>query len=165
MAISERQSCSARVRREGLPSAAANVPFVVPPLGGSSPAFRLKPVLRTSAASFRARYSQAADSRVVLCYVEHGVFCDAAWAATCHILGVSPRQGQVARCLVAGQTDKQIAAALGLSWGTVQTHLRRLYKKLGIESRTELTTLVCAAYRAWRNESPPPPGCPQSSRL
>ena len=36
---------------------ARNVPFVVPPLGGSSPRFRLKPVLRTSATSFRVQYS------------------------------------------------------------------------------------------------------------
>ncbi len=35
--------------------ATGNAPFVVPPLGGSSPGFRLKPVLRTSATSSRAQ--------------------------------------------------------------------------------------------------------------
>ena len=43
------------------PDATENPPFVVPPLGGSSPGFRLKPVLRTSATSSRVR-SKSSDA-------------------------------------------------------------------------------------------------------
>ena len=39
-----------------VPRTAGGVPFVVPPLGGCSPGFRLKPVLRTSATSSGVRH-------------------------------------------------------------------------------------------------------------
>ena len=46
--------------------AARNAPLVVPPLGGSSPGFRLKPVLRTSATSSRVRYKKTVLSLLLL---------------------------------------------------------------------------------------------------
>ena len=96
------------------------------------------------------------------CSAEHGVFCREAWGAIAKNLGLSPRQVDVARCVVAGRGDKETAAGLALSWDTVQTHLKRLYQKLNIRSRVELATRVCAAYHAWRVESPPPTGCPEN---
>ncbi len=80
-------------------------------------------------------------------------------------LDLSPHQREVARCVVDGQGDKQIVTALGLSRGTVQTHLQRLYEKLKIHSRTELTVLACAAYRTSRAPGASPTGCPEDSRL
>ncbi|MGO8744659.1 MAG: hypothetical protein ACLQNE_01595 [Thermoguttaceae bacterium] len=50
--------------------AAGNAPFVVPPLGGSSPGFRLKPVLRTSANPSRARYSRADTDHGILSRIQ-----------------------------------------------------------------------------------------------
>lgn len=94
-----------------------------------------------------------------------GSFAGEAWAAIAKNLGVSPRQLDVARSVVAGQGDKEIATGLGLSWGAVQTHLKRLYKRLNIRGRVALATRVCAAYRAWRAESPPPTGCPENTGL
>jgi DNA-binding CsgD family transcriptional regulator len=38
--------------------------------------------------------------------------------------------------LAAGQANKEIARALGVSPNTVKTHLARLYEKLGVTSRT-----------------------------
>ena len=49
---------------------AGNAPFVVPPLGGSSPGFRLKPVLRTSANPSRARYSRADTDHGILSRIQ-----------------------------------------------------------------------------------------------
>ncbi len=111
----------------------------------------------------RSERSEGADLRVFPCSVGHGLFCQEAWAAIAEELQLSPRQAEVARCVVAGQSDRQAAEALGLSWGTVQTHLERLYERLNIQSRVELATRVWAAYHAWRAESPPPTGCPENA--
>ena len=104
--------------------------------------------------------SGGAVSGVLSCSVEHGLFCDEAWAAIGKRLGLSPRRVDVARRIVAGRGDRQVARELGLSWKSVRTYTKRLYVALNIHSRVELATLVCAAYRAWRAECPSPPaGC------
>lgn len=94
-----------------------------------------------------------------------GLFCNAAWAGIAGRLGLSPRQKEVARYVLADQSDDQIAQALGLSRGTVQTHMERLRDKLHVHSRIQLVLRVVAAYLDWRIESPPPSGCPVKSRL
>jgi DNA-binding CsgD family transcriptional regulator len=45
---------------------------------------------------------------------------------------------QVARLAAAGQANKEIAAALFMSVHTVEAHLSRAYRKLGVRSRTQL---------------------------
>ena len=40
--------------------------------------------------------------------------------------------------VAAGQTNKEVAEALFLGIRTVESHLRRIYHKLGLRSRTEL---------------------------
>ncbi len=62
------------------------------------------------------------------CCPEHGVFCDEAWAAIAKRLGLPPRQAEVARGLVAGQGDRQIARALGISLPSVHN----IKKELGL---------------------------------
>ncbi len=51
---------------------------------------------------------------------------------------LTPRQKEVAVLLLAAKTRRQIAGELGLSESTVKMHAGELYKKLGINSRTEL---------------------------
>jgi DNA-binding NarL/FixJ family response regulator len=58
---------------------------------------------------------------------------------------LSPRELQVARALEAGRSRPQIAQELGLSEHTVVTLSKRIYKKLGVHSRTELSTRLKAA--------------------
>lgn len=48
------------------------------------------------------------------------------------------RERDVARLVAAGQRNRNIAAALGISEGTVKMHLHNVYTKLGLESRTQL---------------------------
>lgn len=48
------------------------------------------------------------------------------------------RERDVARLVAAGQRNRSIAAALGISEGTVKMHLHNVYTKLGLESRTQL---------------------------
>ncbi len=55
--------------------------------------------------------------------------------------GLTPRQKEVAGLLLQAKTRRQIAGELGLSESTVKMHTAELYKKLGINSRTELFRL------------------------
>jgi DNA-binding CsgD family transcriptional regulator len=48
---------------------------------------------------------------------------------------VSPRERQVLAGLAHGLTSEQVAVHLSLSIETVKTHLRRVYRKLGVNSR------------------------------
>jgi DNA-binding CsgD family transcriptional regulator len=45
---------------------------------------------------------------------------------------------RVAHLAIAGRTNREIAAAMFISVRTVETHLSRVYHKLGVRSRTEL---------------------------
>jgi DNA-binding NarL/FixJ family response regulator len=50
---------------------------------------------------------------------------------------LSPREADVLQCLAQGLTNKLIAQKLLLSVRTVEAHLRAIYDKLGVASRTE----------------------------
>ena len=58
--------------------------------------------------------------------------------------GVTPtftgRELEVIRLVVEGCSNDEIATALGITAKTVEAHLRRLFERLGILSRTELAT-------------------------
>jgi DNA-binding NarL/FixJ family response regulator len=58
---------------------------------------------------------------------------------------VTPRETQVLQALAAGETAAQIAASLGISAFTVQSHVKSILVKLGVHSTTEAVTL------AWRH--------------
>jgi DNA-binding CsgD family transcriptional regulator len=51
---------------------------------------------------------------------------------------ITPRERQVADLAAAGRTNAEIAARLVVSRGTVEAHLRSVFRKLGIASRHEL---------------------------
>jgi len=50
---------------------------------------------------------------------------------------LSPKEGQILRLLAEGHSNKQLARKLFVTENTVETHLRRIYGKLGIRSRTQ----------------------------
>lgn len=50
-------------------------------------------------------------------------------------MSLSIRQSQIVGALAEGKQDKEIACDLGISVETVGHHLRRLYAKLGVNSR------------------------------
>jgi DNA-binding CsgD family transcriptional regulator len=56
--------------------------------------------------------------------------------ARCALRLLTPREREVHRWLVAGKTDRDIAAILGCSHRTVHKHLQHIYEKLGVETRT-----------------------------
>jgi DNA-binding CsgD family transcriptional regulator len=55
---------------------------------------------------------------------------------------LTPQELQIALRIAGGQTTRETAAALFLSPKTIEYHLRNIYRKLGISSRTELETAM-----------------------
>ena len=53
---------------------------------------------------------------------------------------LTPRQIDLLRLLAAGHTNAQIARRLGISEGTVRTHLENIYGRLHVSSRTAAVT-------------------------
>jgi DNA-binding NarL/FixJ family response regulator len=51
---------------------------------------------------------------------------------------LTDRERAIAELVVTGETNKQVGARLYLSEKTVETHLSRVYAKLGVKSRMEL---------------------------
>jgi DNA-binding CsgD family transcriptional regulator len=52
--------------------------------------------------------------------------------------GLTPSERRVAEVVAAGKTNKETAAELFISVHTVEDALKRIYRKLGVRSRTEL---------------------------
>ncbi len=52
-------------------------------------------------------------------------------------LNLSPREEQILQLVARGHSNKLIAAKLEMSYETVCTHLKRVFKKLHVNSRTE----------------------------
>jgi DNA-binding CsgD family transcriptional regulator len=57
---------------------------------------------------------------------------------------LTSQETRIAQMLGAGRTTKETAAALFLSPKTVEYHLRHIYQKMGIRSRSELSAVVAA---------------------
>lgn len=52
-------------------------------------------------------------------------------------VGLSPREADVARLLVAGRTNREIGEALFISTRTVESHVRSAYRKCGCRNKAE----------------------------
>lgn len=58
------------------------------------------------------------------------------------LLGLTPTESRIAVAVAGGQTAPGIAVSLGCAESTVKTHLKRVYRKLGIRKQTELVQRV-----------------------
>ncbi len=59
-------------------------------------------------------------------------------------LSLTPTEERVADLVATGHTNREVAQALFLSVHTVEDNLRRIYRKLGVRSRTELAAVYSA---------------------
>ena len=57
---------------------------------------------------------------------------------------LTPQETAVARLVVSGLTNREVATQLMLSTKTVEFHLSNVYLKLSVHSRSELRALVRA---------------------
>lgn len=78
------------------------------------------------------------------------------------IEGLSKREREIARLLVAGYSGVNVAAISGLSENTVRTYVRRLYQKLGVANRADLVRKLMSPAEAKSTAAPssviaPPP--------
>ncbi|MGE7413263.1 response regulator transcription factor [Methylobacterium tarhaniae] len=55
---------------------------------------------------------------------------------------LTPRELEIAMLVAGGQVNKCIAARLGISIWTVASHLNRVFCKLGVRTRAEMTARV-----------------------
>ena len=56
--------------------------------------------------------------------------------------GLTAAEAEVAALVVAGRSNKEIAAARSVSVNTIAKQLRRIYEKLGVSSRFELVATL-----------------------
>jgi DNA-binding CsgD family transcriptional regulator len=63
---------------------------------------------------------------------------------------LSHREVEVLRLVALGYSNKEVADELYISVRTVETHLGRIYRKLGVRSRSELSAYVAAGERSAR---------------
>ncbi len=61
-------------------------------------------------------------------------------------VNLSPREQDIARLVAQGLPNKCIGKELGISRWTVATHLRRVFKKLGVNSRAAMTARLIESH-------------------
>ena len=69
------------------------------------------------------------------------------------VAGLPDRLGTTLQGLLAGQTERQIGTAMGISRHTVHVHVKALYRRFGVSSRAGLLSLFIA-------DGPPPQDSP-----
>ncbi len=70
---------------------------------------------------------------------------DAALKTLAHTWGLTEREAEVFSLLAKGRTQPWVAESLGISESTVNSHVRHIYGKAGVNSRQELLDLVLSA--------------------
>jgi DNA-binding CsgD family transcriptional regulator/GAF domain-containing protein len=65
---------------------------------------------------------------------------------------LTPREGEVAALVVDGLTDREIAERLSLSRHTISQYVKRVYRKLDVDSRVGLTRLLLGRHAAIRRD-------------
>lgn len=73
------------------------------------------------------------DQRPMRTHLRHGADADADTRSN-----LTHREQQIARLVRNGLSNKEIARELALAQPTVKTHLLRMFRKLGVSSRTEM---------------------------
>ena len=102
-----------------------------------------RPPLRRALAIFNLLGARPWEARAMIELAATGARAHARDSTSSSVLdSLSSQELQVARAVGRGLNNVEAAAALFVSRKTVEAHLTRAYRKLGIRSRTELTRLL-----------------------
>jgi len=74
------------------------------------------------------------------------------------VAGLTETESRVAALVARGRTNREIASAMFVTENTVQTHVRHIFRKLGVRSRTELAVQLLSE-PARLASAPPPSEC------
>jgi DNA-binding CsgD family transcriptional regulator len=67
---------------------------------------------------------------------------------------LTPMEQRVALLVAAGRTDREVASELGLGVTTVEWHLSRAARKLGVRSRSDLVSVIARRSEGLIGEGP-----------
>jgi len=79
------------------------------------------------------------------------IIADHAWEQVRHVLKLSRREFEVAIDVFDNLQTKDIADHLDISSHTVQTHLQRIFSKLGVRNRCLVTVKLFTTYLSLRD--------------
>ena len=68
------------------------------------------------------------------------------WPFVGEYLGLSSRELELVRLILAGKKMFAIAVEMGLALGTVKTYSQRIHRKLGVSDQRELTLAIVSAH-------------------
>lgn len=71
---------------------------------------------------------------------------------------LTPREKEIAKLLLQGNTNKEIASFLFISDNTLKTHIRNVYRKLEVSQKRELLSMALGNTRTPENNNLSPPG-------
>jgi DNA-binding NarL/FixJ family response regulator len=108
--------------------------------------------LRLGAAGFVLKTAPIAELIDAIRRVASGGLAFSVRPAGASVVRLSPREHDVVRLVAAGRTNDEIGADLGIGSKTVETHLARLFERLGVASRTELA--MRAVREGWLDVPP-----------
>lgn len=86
------------------------------------------------------RVIQASDTRTYYLASSHGAPLRRSIGSVCEALGFTARETQIARLLVSGQQNASLGMELGISYRTVENHLRSIFRKASVRTRTQLVS-------------------------
>lgn len=103
-------------------------------------------VMLNALASLRALVESMANGTVAAADATCGLPRTVDLPEVCEALadekGLSPREREILRFVAGGHTSPYIASKLVISEYTVRTHMRNMYRKVGVSSKEELIQLV-----------------------
>ena len=101
-----------------------------------------RPPLRLALATFRSLGARLWAARAESELAAAGGRQEAGRTPVAPLALLTPQELQVAQAAARGLNNPEVAASLFVSRKTVEAHLTRVYRKLGVRSRTDLTRLI-----------------------
>lgn len=133
------------------PAAAPDRPAVIVLTAYDYPQYA-EAALRLGAAGFVLKTAPLPELVDAIRRVAAGGLAFSVRPPTAGLVRLSPREHDVVRLVADGRTNDEIGSALQIGSKTVETHLARLFERLGVASRTELA--MRAVREGWLDVPP-----------